>query len=642
MTSLGSRHAFVRVCALLQVVVLASPTTVGRAQSVDVIQADPITALRASTVLSVADARSLVATRHAAPDQQAYGDLDLSHVSEMSPEVAVELAALPPRTALLLNGLKSIGADTAEAIARSRCRQLSLNGLTEMSPAVATALAGYTGDPEAHSLFVSQLNLDGIKHLPPTVLAVLGDARAGLLTLNGLANIDADGVRSLRKFRGVLVSLSGLESLTGETAEGLGKMPWRMLCLEGVKELSTKAARGLASFEGNTIQLSGLTHVTTDAAEELGHCRCKQLQLNGLTELSPEAAKRLAQFQGASLSLRRVAAVSLATAQGLAGFRGRFLYLDGLKAPSAEVVLALISCRGASLPEDIETRRLASGDATLDIPYAATDDRSQRLDLYVPKRTEHAQRIPLVVAFHKPTLKGRKLGLQLLRPLVEDGRYAVAVVGYRSPTKVGWPAAVHDGKAAIRWLRANADRHGIDPDRIGVVGFAYIDGALLAALLGTSGGVADLEGSVGQHRDTSSRVRCAVATCGPVDLTAIIGHGGHLKEAVLEILRRSAEEPQAAARAVSPITHVTPDDAPLLIFHGLKHPTLPVALSEPLVAALRKAHVEAECVPVPEVEAADFGTGSAWSDLQSGRPDPMVMARVEDFLARHLLDKQSE
>jgi acetyl esterase/lipase len=618
-------------------IVFAAMVRVGWAQSLPADRPNPGTAVQATTVLTVADARSLVSTRNAAPDQQAFGDLDLSHVSEISPEAAAVLEGLPPPTGLLLNGLKSIGADVATALARSRCRQLSLNGLTEISPVVAAALAGYAGDPTADDPYCSQLNLDGVKDLPPSVLAVLGESHAGVLTLNGLTNIGADGARSLRNFDGVFVGLNGLESLTTDVAELLGRMRWRLLGLDGVRELSVESARGLATFEGNSLHLSGLARVSAAAAKELGHCRCKLLQLNGLTELSPEAAKSLAGFNGAALGLRRIAEVSVATAERLAGFRGRSLDLSGLQHPSDEVVRALLHCRGASLPADIETRVLASGDATLDVPYAATDERSQRLDLYLPKRPDPARRIPLVVAFHNQSGRSRKLGFQLLRPIVEDGTYAVAVVENRSPERVGWPAAVQDGKAAIRWLRANADRHGIDPERIGVVGFATIRGSLMAALLGTSGGVADLEGNLGEHGDTSSRVRCAVATCGPVDLTAIIAHGGRSKEVVLEMLRHGGEEPLAAARAVSPITHVTPDDAPLLIFHGLEHPTLPIALSEPLVAALRKERVEAECVPVPEVKAADFGTGSAWGDLETGRPDQDVMARVEDFLGRHLL-----
>lgn len=156
-----------------------------------------------------------------------------------------------------------------------------------------------------------------------------------------------------------------------------------------------------------------------------------------------------------------------------------------------------------------------------DIPYAHTDNPRQRLDLYLPTAPAGDERLPIVVWIHGGAWRaGDKAGgLRNLAALVASGHYAGAPVGYRLTDEGPWPMQIHDCKAAIRWIRANAGKYNIDPDRIAVWGSSA--GGHLVAMLGTSGDVQRLEGKLGSYTDVSSRVQAVVDYYGPSDLAAM-------------------------------------------------------------------------------------------------------------------------
>ncbi len=125
-------------------------------------------------------------------------------------------------------------------------------------------------------------------------------------------------------------------------------------------------------------------------------------------------------------------------------------------------------------------------------------------------------------------INGIVLTLDLYRPEEVSGLlpvivcYAVASINYRRTTTAPFPAQIEDCKAAVRWLRANASIYHLDPDHIGVWG--YSAGGHLAALLGTSGGVPELEGS-GDNMQYSSQVQAVCDVGGPADLLAMTNLG---------------------------------------------------------------------------------------------------------------------
>ena len=137
-------------------------------------------------------------------------------------------------------------------------------------------------------------------------------------------------------------------------------------------------------------------------------------------------------------------------------------------------------------------------------------------------------------------------------PLVAKG-YAVASINYRLSQHAVFPAQIEDCKAAIRWLRANAAKYHLDPDHIGVWGASA--GGHLVALLGTTGGVKELEGN-GGNLDQSSRVQCVVDWFGPTDLTTMGGEHDKPDSPVARLIGGPVQENKEKARKASPLTYV--------------------------------------------------------------------------------------
>ena len=148
-----------------------------------------------------------------------------------------------------------------------------------------------------------------------------------------------------------------------------------------------------------------------------------------------------------------------------------------------------------------------------DLVYAKVDGRELKLDVYWDETAEGT--MPLIVCVHGGGwTEGSKDWCPALR-MVKSG-YVAASINYRLSQHAPFPAQIHDCKAAIRWLRAHAKDYHIDPKRIGVWGGSA--GGHLVALLGTTGGNKELEGSVGGNMEQSSRVQAVCDFFGPTDL----------------------------------------------------------------------------------------------------------------------------
>ena len=261
-----------------------------------------------------------------------------------------------------------------------------------------------------------------------------------------------------------------------------------------------------------------------------------------------------------------------------------------------------------------------------DLEYARVGSHSLKLDLYLPAPTVHPH--PLVIWIHGGGWYGGGKGEALINAaqLLVRG-FALASIDYRLSTIATYPAQLEDCKAAVRWLRANAATYNFDPDRFGVTGPSA--GGHLGALLGTTGGVARMEGTVGNHRQVSSRVQAVVDFFGPTDFFKLDPQ--HQKagssESVLigkpiEEIKRNLLNPAYASwvrrvHDANPITFVTADDPPIYIMHGTQDPVVLHSQSVIFDAALRLAGVPVNfrAVPglghaVPQVEA-----DAAWDFL---------------------------
>jgi acetyl esterase/lipase len=243
-----------------------------------------------------------------------------------------------------------------------------------------------------------------------------------------------------------------------------------------------------------------------------------------------------------------------------------------------------------------QLRQMPNVDAAVhrDLVYERVDGTALTLDLYCPKKISGP--LPVIVWIHGGGWsKGRKERCPATT-LVDDG-YAVASIDYRLTSAAPFPAQIEDCKAAVRWLRANASIYHLDSDHIGAWG--YSAGGHLAALLGTSGGVRELEGT-GGNPSYSSRVQAVCDVSGPSDLARLYKEAsqsstdgsGKAVSAVAALIGGRGDQLVTKATAASPIHYVSKDDPPFLIIHGEDDPTVPVTQAESLAAALKAAGVE--------------------------------------------------
>ena len=227
-------------------------------------------------------------------------------------------------------------------------------------------------------------------------------------------------------------------------------------------------------------------------------------------------------------------------------------------------------------------------------------------------------KLPLVIFVHGGAFVVGSKDDTVPLELLSQG-YAVASIGYRLGTDAKFPAQVEDGKAAIRWLRANAARFGLDPDRFAVFGESA--GGYLAAMLGTTGDVKDFD--VGEHLDQSSRVQAVIDFYGPTDFLQNAAAVASAKTPEALLLGGAILENKDKAAKASAIAYVTKDDPPFLIVHGEADKLVPYNQSELLEAALKKANV-----PVVFHTIKGGGHGAS-SDERVG---PLVTKFIADYL----------
>ena len=241
-----------------------------------------------------------------------------------------------------------------------------------------------------------------------------------------------------------------------------------------------------------------------------------------------------------------------------------------------------------------------------DLEYGQGSGRAMLLDLYLPEKS--GKRMPLIIWVHGGAwMAGSKDGRSPALQFTSEG-YAVAHVGYRLSGEAKFPAQIHDCKAAVRWLRANAEKYELDPDKF--IAWGASAGGHLAALLGTTGGVKDLEGTVNDLKQ-SSRVQGVVDWFGPTDLLRMNETESDRRHdapnsAESRLIGGPVLENKDKAAKASPTTYVSKDAPPFLIMHGEHDLEVPIRQSEILAGALERAGVEVTFIPI---KAAGHGFG---------------------------------
>jgi acetyl esterase/lipase len=268
-----------------------------------------------------------------------------------------------------------------------------------------------------------------------------------------------------------------------------------------------------------------------------------------------------------------------------------------------------------------------------DLQYIWGGHERNKLDLYLPKQDgdkgQKVERLPLIIWVHGGAwMSGDKKYCPAVR-FAHKG-YAVASINYRLSQHAIFPAQIEDCKAAVRWLRANAEKYGLDPNRFGAWGPSA--GGHLVALLGTTGDVNDFD--KGQNLNISSRVQVVCDYFGPTDFLKMADFPSTMKHndansPESKLIGGAILENKEACRRANPITYITKDDPPFLIVHGDADPLVPHNQSQLLYEALQKAGVQARLHIVK-----DGGHG--------GFKDPAIEKMVDDFFDMHLIKRKTE
>lgn len=271
------------------------------------------------------------------------------------------------------------------------------------------------------------------------------------------------------------------------------------------------------------------------------------------------------------------------------------------------LLTALVAMAGAEEPLSLTL--------TKDIVYGNSGGVDLKLDLARPDTSDSP--LPLLIFIHGGGWQtGDKSDFEpMVRQFASSGYVAVSV-NYRVTPEHPWPAQIEDVKCAVRYLRTNAAKYAIDPERFAAAGHSA--GAHLALLLGLMDPKDGFEGD-GGNPAVSSRVQAVVNVSGPTDLRvwralpeaqaeakAVTGKDF---EDLLADFAGTVDRSAPVIAEASPITYVDADAPPVLTLHGSADPVVPVGQAELLHAALDGAGLKNHKLVV--LEGADHNFGDA-------------------------------
>lgn len=259
------------------------------------------------------------------------------------------------------------------------------------------------------------------------------------------------------------------------------------------------------------------------------------------------------------------------------------------------------------------------------IVYGKGGDADLTLDLAMPREGDGL--LPAVVlmaggAWHYYAWPGLMEGI--LELLAMRG-FVTIEPRYRLIAAAKFPGPVEDCKAAVRWLRANASRYRIDPNRIAALGPS--SGGHLASMLGLTGPADGFEGR-GGNPEQSSAVQAVVDLYGIVDFTDFPWRQQKEKGLITPFLGATFAENPDLYRKASPVEYVRPGAPPFLVIHGDQDASVPVGQSRRLAEKLQGVGADVKLIIVP-------GVGHGWGP-------PLIhetITQASEFLASRLGQK---
>jgi acetyl esterase/lipase len=273
----------------------------------------------------------------------------------------------------------------------------------------------------------------------------------------------------------------------------------------------------------------------------------------------------------------------------------------------------------------------------LDVPYAHLSP-AQKLDIYLPDKGKGP--FPVIVSIHGGAFMGCDKADAQVMPMLEGLKrgYAVVAVNYRLSGEARFPALVHDVKAAVRWIRGNAQRYHFDPNRIAAWGGSA--GAYLATMLGVSTGVPELEDLTLGNPEQPSNVQAVVSWFGPTNFLKMdeqLAKSGFTPIPGME--HCAANSPESLllgeqitmiperVKASNPETYVTPSAPPFFLQHGTLDQVVPVQGSIHFAAKLEKVLGKGRV-------RLELLEGAGHADPRFDAPENVT--KVLDWLDQHL------
>ncbi len=262
-----------------------------------------------------------------------------------------------------------------------------------------------------------------------------------------------------------------------------------------------------------------------------------------------------------------------------------------------------------------------------DVIYGRKDGMALTFDVVRPAKANGAAVLWIQSGGWYSTWQDAKVWPKTAQPYLDKG-FTVFIVRHASAPKYTVPEAVEDVRRAVRFIRMKAKDFGVDPDRLGAFGGSA--GGHLALMLATTadGGNPKAKDAVLRQ---SSRIACAVALYPPTDLR---GWTTDPPEVIKKIpaLKPPLSFDARKETAVSPLLHVTADDAPALMIHGDQDKLVPLEHSKNLLAAMNKAKVPCAVVTVE-------GAGHGFTPDQNQR---IVLPAILRWFETHLTGKRPE
>ncbi|GLX86962.1 hypothetical protein tloyanaT_32150 [Thalassotalea loyana] len=217
------------------------------------------------------------------------------------------------------------------------------------------------------------------------------------------------------------------------------------------------------------------------------------------------------------------------------------------------------------------------------IPIGKIDDVELSINIAFPEKYSAKPRPVILLVHGGGFISGDKSRKNKQIVKFSTRGFVAASAMYRLAPKHKFPSAIEDIKLAVRFLKANADKYHIDPERIIVSGSSA--GSYLAVMVGVTGNSTYFSDH-GLYTDVDSSVRAVAAQSSPIpDLT-------NPRYAQLSWVKRlmpeNTADKSAILAAMSPVTYLDVNDPPFFLSHGDEDPVVPVELSREFVLELEK------------------------------------------------------